>query len=102
MMLIYLYIMFGLGDVGVYCGVLCDVSFLFMWLIYWGWDRMCGFKLLFEWIIRKMIKDSVDLLGLCDWGMFELGMWVDVNVIDFDNFVFYVLEMVFDLFVGGK
>ncbi len=101
-MLIHPHTTFGLGDAGAHCGVLCDASFPSTWLTHWGRDRTRGPKLPLEWIIKKMTKDSANLLGICDRGTLEPGMRADVNVIDFDNLVLHAPEMVFDLPAGGK
>jgi len=93
---------FGLGDAGAHCGVLCDASFPSTHLIHWGRDRTRGEKLPLEWIVRKLTRDSAQLVGMHDRGVLAAGLKADVNVIDFDRLTLHAPEIVYDLPAGGK
>jgi N-acyl-D-aspartate/D-glutamate deacylase len=93
---------FGLGDAGAHCGVLCDASFPSTHLIHWARDRTRGERLPLQWVVRKLTRESAELVGMRDRGVLAPGMKADVNVIDFDHMRLRAPEIVYDLPAGGK
>ncbi|WP_338010742.1 N-acyl-D-amino-acid deacylase family protein [Sphingobium bisphenolivorans] len=93
---------FGLGDGGAHCGVICDASFPTTMLSYWGRDRTRGPRLPVEQIVKAMTSDNARMIGLLDRGVIAPGYKADLNIIDFDRLQLCVPEVVRDLPSGGR
>ncbi|MCB1746766.1 MAG: amidohydrolase family protein [Gammaproteobacteria bacterium] len=93
---------FGLGDGGAHCGVLCDASLPTYMLAYMCRDRTRGARLELEFTVHKMTRDTALLYGIADRGLIAPGYRADLNVIDFDALALTDPEMVYDLPAGGR
>lgn len=93
---------FGLGDGGAHCSVICDASFPTTHLTHWARDRTRGEKLPLEYLVKRQTQDTARLAGFLDRGVIAPGMKADINVIDFDNLTLGAPHIVFDLPAGGK
>jgi N-acyl-D-amino-acid deacylase len=74
--------LFGLGDGGAHCGLICDATIPTYLLTHWVRDRKRGDRLPLEWIIKRQTKDNANFFGLHDRGVLASGMKADVNLID--------------------
>ena len=101
-MLTHPHCVFGLGDAGAHCGVLCDASFPTTLLTHWGRDRSRGPRIELKDIIHGQTQKTAHLVGLHDRGALKPGLKADVNIIDFDNLSMEVPHIVADLPAGGK
>lgn len=101
-MMLHPHTVFGLGDGGAHCGVICDGSAPTYQLTHWCRDRTRGDKLPLELIVRRQTRDTAHLVGLSDRGVLAAGMKADVNVIDFDRLRLHPPEIVYDLPAGGR
>lgn len=92
---------FGLGDGGAHCGLMCDASATTFMLTYWTRDRV-GEKLSIEYAVRKLTHETAAALGLHDRGVLAPGYKADLNLIDYDKMKLYGPRMVSDLPGGGR
>ena len=93
---------FGLGDGGAHCGVLCDASIPTYMLSYMCRDRTRGETLPLEYIVHKMSRDTALLYGIEDRGLIAPGYRADLNLIDYDALELEDPQMVYDLPAGGR
>ena len=101
-MLTHEHTIFGLGDAGAHCGVLCDASFPTTLLTHWGRDRTRGKRLPLQWLIQGLTMQTAQQVGLNDRGQLKPGYRADINVIDFDNLNMTSPQIFHDLPAGGK
>jgi N-acyl-D-aspartate/D-glutamate deacylase len=94
--------LYGLGDGGAHCGVLCDASLPTFMLTHWVRDRDRGDRLSLEHAVNMQTRRTAELYGFLDRGLLEPGYLADVNVIDFDGLRLDLPEMAYDLPAGGK
>jgi hypothetical protein len=94
--------LFGLGDGGAHCGLICDASIPTYLLTHWVRDRARGDRLPLEWIVKRQTKENADFFGLHDRGVLAPGMKADINVIDFDGLRLRPPHIVNDLPAGGR
>jgi N-acyl-D-aspartate/D-glutamate deacylase len=94
--------LFGLGDGGAHCGVICDASIPTYLLTHWVRDRARGDRLPLEWIVKRQTKENAEFFGLHDRGVLAPGMKADINVIDFDGLQLRPPHIVYDLPAGGR
>jgi N-acyl-D-amino-acid deacylase len=94
--------LFGLGDGGAHCGLICDASIPTYLLTHWVRDRERGDRLPLEWIVKRQTKENADFFGLHDRGVLAPGMKADINVIDFDHLQLRPPHIVRDLPAGGR
>jgi N-acyl-D-amino-acid deacylase len=92
---------FGLGDGGAHCGIICDASATTFMLSYWTRDRV-GRKLSLQEGVRKLTRDTSAALGIEDRGIIAPGYKADLNVIDYDRLTLGTPRMVNDLPGGGR
>jgi N-acyl-D-aspartate/D-glutamate deacylase len=93
---------FGLGDGGAHCGVLCDAGMPTYLLAYMSRDRTKGPIFTPEFAVHKMTQDTARVYGLLDRGVIAPGYKADFNIIDFDALSLLDPEMIYDLPAGGK
>lgn len=101
-MLVHPHTVYGLGDGGAHCGVICDGSFVTTMLTHWVRDRARGEKLPLEQVVHGYTARTAEAVGLTDRGMLKPGMKADINVIDMDGLTLHSPELWFDLPAGGK
>ncbi|MBI08260.1 MAG: amidohydrolase [Rhodospirillaceae bacterium] len=94
--------LFGLGDGGAHCGLICDASIPTYLLTHWVRDRQRGDRLPLEWVVHRQTQANANFFGLNDRGALAPGMKADVNVIDFDGLQLRPPHMVRDLPAGGR
>ncbi len=94
--------LFGLGDGGAHCGLICDASIPTYLLTHWVRDRTRGDRLPLEWIVHRQTQANAEFFGLHDRGVLAPGMKADVNVIDFDRLQLRPPHIVRDLPAGGR
>jgi len=94
--------LFGLGDGGAHCGLICDASIPTYLLTHWVRDRARGDRLPLEWIVKRQTKENAEFFGLHDRGVLAPGMKADINVIDFDGLRLRPPHIVNDLPAGGR
>ena len=94
--------LFGLGDGGAHCGLICDATIPTYLLTHWVRDRNRGERLPLEWIVKRQTRDNAEFFGLHDRGTLAPGMKADVNVIDFDRLTLKSPHIVHDLPAGGR
>ena len=94
--------LFGLGDGGAHCGVICDASIPTYLLTHWVRDRERGERLPLEWIVKRQTHDNAAFFGLNDRGALAPGMKADINVIDFERLTLHPPQIVYDLPAGGR
>ena len=87
---------FGLGDGGAHCGVMCDASLPSHFLTHWCRDRDHG-TLPVEYAVKMMTSETAQLWGLHDRGILRPGMKADVNVFNFDALNLHMPEFWHDL-----
>lgn len=93
---------FGLGDGGAHCGVLCDASIPTYMLSYFCRDRTRGELLDLEYVVAKMTRDTALVYGIEDRGLVAPGYRADLNLIDHDALTLHDPQMVYDLPAGGR
>ena len=93
---------FGLGDGGAHCGVLCDAGMPTYMLAYMSRDRVKGPTFPLEFTVHKMTQDTARLYGMLDRGVIAPGYRADLNLIDFEALALLDPEMVYDLPAGGR
>lgn len=71
----------GLGDGGAHCGTICDASFATFMLTHWARDRATS-PINLPQMIKKLSRDTAELMGLFDRGELAIGKRADINVID--------------------
>ena len=98
----YPHSVFGLGDGGAHCGVLCDASIPTYMLTYMCRDRTRGETLPLEYMVHKMTRDTALLYGIEDRGLIAPGYRADLNLIDYDALGLEDPKMVYDLPAGGR
>ena len=69
----------GLADTGAHAGQICDADAGTHFLSHWVRDKNI---MPFETAIKKMTKESTEVLGLVDRGVLETGRFADINVFD--------------------
>ncbi len=94
--------LFGLGDGGAHCGLICDATIPTYLLTHWVRDRKRGDRLPLEWIIKRQTRDNANFFGLHDRGVLASGMKADVNLIDMDRLTLRPPHIVHDLPAGGR
>ena len=94
--------LFGLGDGGAHCGLICDASIPTYLLTHWVRDRARGDRLPLEWIVHRQTQANAKFFGLNDRGVLAPGMKADVNVIDFEGLQLRPPQIVRDLPAGGR
>ena len=94
--------LFGLGDGGAHCGLICDATIPTYLLTHWVRDRKRGDRLPLEWIIKRQTQDNANFFGLHDRGVLAPGMKADVNLIDMDRLTLRPPHIVHDLPAGGR
>ena len=94
--------LFGLGDGGAHCGLICDATIPTYLLTHWVRDRKRGDRLPLEWIIKRQTRDNANFFGLHDRGVLAPGMKADVNLIDMDQLTLRPPHIVHDLPAGGR
>ena len=94
--------LFGLGDGGAHCGLICDASIPTYLLTHWVRDRSRGDRLPLEWIVHRQTRANAAFFGLDDRGALAPGMKADINVIDFDGLQLRPPHIVRDLPAGGR
>ncbi|MBT5497621.1 MAG: amidohydrolase family protein [Alphaproteobacteria bacterium] len=94
--------LFGLGDGGAHCGLICDATIPTYLLTHWVRDRKRGERLPLEWIIKRQTRDNANFFGLHDRGVMAPGMKADVNLIDMDRLTLRPPHIVHDLPAGGR
>lgn len=94
--------LFGLGDGGAHCGLICDATIPTYLLTHWVRDRKRGDRLPLEWIIKRQTRDNANFFGLHDRGVLAPGMKADVNLIDMDRLTLRPPHIVHDLPAGGR
>ena len=87
---------FGLGDGGAHCSVICDASMTTFMLNYWVRDRAKA-RLELEFAVHKMTQQTAELYGLYDRGLLKSGYRADINIIDFDELQLDAPKIVNDL-----
>ncbi len=93
---------YGLGDGGAHCGVICDGSFVTTMMTHWVRDRTRGPKLPLEEVVHGYTRRTAEAVGLTDRGLIKEGLKADINVIDLEGLTLKAPEMAFDLPAGGK
>ena len=94
--------LFGLGDGGAHCGLICDASIPTFLLTHWVRDRSRGERVPLEWVVKRQTSDNAAFFGLHDRGVLAPGMKADLNVIDFDGLNLRPPHIVHDLPAGGR
>ncbi len=94
--------LFGLGDGGAHCGLICDATIPTYLLTHWVRDRARGDRLPLEWIVKRQTKENAEFFGLHDRGVLAPGMKADINVIDFEGLQLRPPYNVYDLPAGGR
>ncbi len=94
--------LFGLGDGGAHCGLICDATIPTFLLTHWVRDRARGERLPLEWIVKRQTRDNAAFFGLHDRGVLAPGMKADVNLIDMDRLNLRPPHIVHDLPAGGR
>ena len=94
--------LFGLGDGGAHCGLICDATIPTYLLTHWVRDRSRGDRLPLEWIVKRQTGDNSKFFGLHDRGVLAPGMKADINVIDLDRLNLKPPHIVHDLPAGGR
>lgn len=94
--------LFGLGDGGAHCGLICDATIPTYLLTHWVRDRNRGDRLPLEWIIKRQTNDNAQFFGLHDRGVLAPGMKADINLIDMDRLTLRPPHIVHDLPAGGR
>jgi N-acyl-D-aspartate/D-glutamate deacylase len=98
-MLASAYTVFGLGDGGAHCGLLCDASMTTYALLRWSDAR--GGSIPLAKVVRALTAETTRTVGLEDRGLLVPGLKADLNVIDLDRLALHRPEMCFDLPAGG-
>jgi N-acyl-D-amino-acid deacylase len=95
---------FGLGDGGAHCGLICDASYPTFVLTYWVRDRQKGNggRLTLPDAVNRLTRRNALAVGLNDRGLIAPGMKADVNIIDYGKLHLGAPEVVFDLPAGGR
>ena len=88
----------GLADTGAHSGQICDADAGTHFLAHWVRNKRI---MPFEKAIRKMTKESTDVLGIRDRGTVETGRFADLNVFSADRLEIAYPEYVND-FPHGK
>ena len=91
--------LFGLGDGGAHCGLICDATIPTYLLTHWVRDRNRGERLPLEWIVKRQTRDNAEFFGLHDRGTLASAEG-DVNVIDFERLTLKPPHIVHDLPAG--
>ena len=91
--------LFGLGDGGAHCGLICDASLPTYMLERWS-DAKHG-DVPIGRIVRRLTSDNAEAVGLADRGRIEVGLRADLNVIDMERLGLKRPTMVRDLPEGG-
>ena len=94
--------LFGLGDGGAHCGLICDATIPTFLLTHWVRDRARGERLPLEWIVKRQTRDNAAFFGLHDRGVLAPGMKADVNLIDMERLKLRPPHIVHDLPAGGR
>lgn len=94
--------LFGLGDGGAHCGLICDATIPTYLLTHWVRDRSRGDRLPLEWIIKRQTRDNANFFGLHDRGVLAPGMKADINLIDMDRLTLKPPHIIHDLPAGGR
>jgi N-acyl-D-amino-acid deacylase len=94
--------LFGLGDGGAHCGLICDASIPTYLLTNWVRDRTRGDRLPLEWIVKQQTGENAKYFGLHDRGVLAPGMKADINLIDFERLQLLPPHIVNDLPAGGR
>ena len=94
--------LFGLGDGGAHCGLICDATIPTYLLTHWVRDRHRGERLPLEWIIKRQTSDNARFFGLQDRGKLSIGLKADINLIDLDQLKLKPPHIVHDLPAGGR
>lgn len=93
---------FGLGDGGAHCTIVCDASAPTHLLTYWTRDRTVGDRLPLATVVRKLTSEPAELFGLRDRGRIGVGMKADLNVIQYEELSLSPPRIERDLPAGGK
>jgi N-acyl-D-aspartate/D-glutamate deacylase len=93
---------FGLGDGGAHCGVICDAGYPTFMLTYWTRDRSSGERLSVAEVVKALSWDTAQAAGLNDRGLIAPGYKADLNLIDYDRLHLGRPHAVFDLPMGGR
>jgi N-acyl-D-aspartate/D-glutamate deacylase len=88
----------GLADTGAHSGQICDADAGTHFLAHWVRNKRI---MPFEKAVRKMTKESTDVLGIRDRGTVETGKFADLNVFSADRLEIAYPEYVND-FPHGK
>ena len=95
--------MMSLADGGAHVGYVCDVSMPTFMLTHWHATARAWPKLPLELLVKKQTRDTAQVYGLNDRGLFGTGgMKADVNIIDFTRLQLDLPHFVFDLPAGGR
>ena len=96
-MILHDHSIFGLGDGGAHCGVICDGSFPTSMVSYWTRDCTAGEPLPLEWVVKGHTQDTARAVGLHDRGIVAPGFKGDLVLFDHDNLQLEAPRMAFDL-----
>jgi N-acyl-D-aspartate/D-glutamate deacylase len=91
----------GLGDGGAHCGTICDGSYSTYLLTHFVRDRK-GERIDLAKAVRRLSRETAEIIGLEDRGLVAPGYKADINVIDFDKLGLHAPEIVRDLPGGGR
>ncbi|MHA3794443.1 amidohydrolase family protein [Sphingomonas sp. YL-JM2C] len=91
---------YGLGDGGAHCGIVCDASLPTYMLSRWATRGGDGGLPVGE-VVRGLTRDTAAMVGLDDRGRVAPGYRADLNVIDMDRIALHRPAIVYDLPSGG-
>jgi N-acyl-D-amino-acid deacylase len=90
----------ALGDGGAHVARTCDASLPTFILAYWTRDRT-GERMPLATAVRRLSRETAELVGMTDRGLVAPGCVADLNVIDYDRLALHAPRPVKDLPTGA-
>ncbi len=90
----------ALGDGGAHVARTCDASLPTFVLAYWTRDR-AGARMPLATAVRRLARETAELVGMRDRGLVAPGLVADLNVIDYDRLTLHAPRPVKDLPTGA-